>query len=184
MAAYPSVEIALSKKKMILLLAGSLMFVVLGAIFILHPPRSFPVDPSVFRVLGAISLLFFGYCAYVIGRKFNQTIPGVIINDKGITDNSSGVSAGEVLWSDISEIGVIQAYNQKFLVIYVHHPEDYIARQTGFSKKAMTMNYRLYGSPVSLSANSLKCSFDELYKLVNERLEAYTSSQSAPEERI
>jgi hypothetical protein len=94
----------------------------------------------------------------------------LIINSEGIIDNSSGVSAGLVLWKDIIEITTSNVMNQKFLMFIVKNPEEYINRQNGIVKrKAMEMNYRSYGSPISISANTLDTNFEELYELLQRK---------------
>ncbi|MGZ5190425.1 MAG: STM3941 family protein [Flavisolibacter sp.] len=69
--------------------------------------------------------------------------PGLIIDDTGLVDNSGGLSAGDILLSDIEEISVMQIQKQKMIMIYVINPQDYIDRQTSFLKrKGMQLNYK------------------------------------------
>ena len=95
---------------------------------------------------------------------------------QGIIDNSSGVSAGVVLWSDIEEIKISKVMSQKFLMFIVKNPQDYIDKVTNpLKKKTVEMNYKSFGSPISISANSLQTNFDSLYKLLTEKMEEYKS---------
>jgi len=164
------IEIPLSKIKLTLMLTGSIIFVAIGFWFVIKKPvTSLPVlgNSTIMFIVGIISILFFGICAIFVSQKITENTPGLIINDEGITDNSSGVSAGLVLWRDISEIRKTNVFNQAFIIVIVKNPEEYIARQTNFLKKRlMTMNYKSYGSPVNISPNSLKCNFNELYLMI------------------
>jgi hypothetical protein len=109
-------------------------------------------------------------CKTLFIKKLPDNKPGLIINSEGIIDNSSGVSAGLVLWKDIIEITTSNVMNQKFLMFIVKNPEEYINRQNGIVKrKAMEMNYRSYGSPISISANTLDTNFEELYELLQRK---------------
>lgn len=166
------IEIQLSKIKLLLLLLGSLTFVGLGLWFIITPPEihnSYWSSPTKILIVGYVSIIFFGLCALFIIRKLPDNKPGLIIDNLGLSDNSSGVSGGQILWSDISNISVIEIHRQKFILLKVKNPQDYINRQTSaFKRKMMKMNFNMYGTPLSLTSNSLKISFNDLYKLLAE----------------
>ena len=168
------IEIPISKSKITLLLVAALIFVGLGLWFVIAPPRSgnaFWNNQTKVTIIGYASIIFFGICAVYSIYKLSDNKPGLIIDHLGILDNSSGMPAGPILWSDIEDISVIELYRQKLLMIKVKNPEDYINRQTGLLKrKSMLLNNKLYGAPVSLSANGLKISFDELLHLITTNL--------------
>lgn len=169
------IEIPLSKSKNITMLIGSIGFVAIGIWFITNPPHSensFWGDPGKLKVIGYLSILFFGFTSIVLFRKLFDKKPGLIIDEKGITDNSSGVSAGEIAWSDIEKITVIQIQKQNMLLVHVSNPKEYIEKQKGsFKKHMMEMNYKLYQTPLSITPNTLQISFSKLSKLLSERLE-------------
>jgi hypothetical protein len=173
------IEIPLSKTKMILTFFGSLLFVGLGLWFVINPPKSnhwLFGNPTVIFIAGIASVIFFGLVAVIIFRKFSDKKPGLIINKQGITDNSSGVSAGLIPWTDIQEITISQVMSQKFLMFTVKNPEFYLDQVTNpLKRNAMKMNYKTYGSPISISANSLQTNFDDLHKLLIEKLNEYKS---------
>jgi len=168
------IEIPLSKKKMLLAFFGAIVFVGLGVLFLINPSMfTNPIfrNPTIILIVGFASVLFFGLVAITVFRKLSDKKAGLIINRQGIIDNSSGVSAGLVLWSDIEEIKISNVMSQKFLMFIVKNPQDYINRVTNpLKRKGMEMNYRTYGSPISISANSLQINFDKLYKLLIEKM--------------
>lgn len=170
------IEIPLSKKKLILMLIGSICFVAAGLWFVINPPtisNPFFGNPTVILVTGIASILFFGLCAIYIARKLPDNKPGLIIDNIGLTDNSSGVSAGQILWSDIENISVIEIHRQKLIMLQVKNPQDYIDKQTsGFKRKMMQMNFNMYGTPLSITSNSLQIKFDELLNNLNDHLKA------------
>lgn len=172
------IEIPLSKNKLILMFLGSLIFVALGLWFVIKPPtisNRFLNNPTLILTVGIAAILFFGLCTIFLAKKLLDRTPGLTINDQGITDNSSGVSAGLIQWSDIVAITVENVANQRFIMVIVKNPNDYINRQTGFIKrKLMEINYKSYGSPISISANGLKSNFVELYKII---LDKYNDSK-------
>jgi hypothetical protein len=168
------IEIPLSKKKLILMLIGSIGFVAAGLWFVIKPPaisNPFFGNPTVILVTGIASILFFGLCAIYIARKLPDNKPGLIIDNIGLTDNSSGVSAGQILWSDIENISVIEIHRQKLIMLQVKNPQDYIDKQTsGIKRKMMQMNFNMYGTPLSITSNALQINFDELLNILNDHL--------------
>lgn len=173
------IEIPLSKKKLFLILFGAIVLVLIGLWFLINPPISSNQNfglSSIYSIVGFISVLFFGLGAFAIFSKISDKKAGLIINSQGIIDNSSGVSAGLVSWKDIQEIKVAQVMNQKFLMLIVKNPQDYLAKVTNtIKRKGMELNYKTYGSPISISASSLKTDFDELHKLLVDKMKEYNS---------
>lgn len=170
------IEIPLSKKKLTLMLIGSIGFVAAGLWFVINPAtisNPFFGNPTVIFVTGIASIIFFGLCAVYIARKLPDNKPGLIIDNIGLTDNSSGVSAGQILWSDIENISVIEIHRQKLIMLHVKNPLVYIDKQTsGFKRKMMQMNFNMYKTPLSITSNSLQIKFDELLNILNDFLNA------------
>ena len=171
------IEIPLSKKKILLLLFGAIAFVGFGVLFLTNPSMFINGvfrSPTIIFIAGLASVLFFGLCAIVAFRKLFDTKIGLVINREGIIDNSSAVSAGLVLWSDVQEIRTCSVASQKFLIFIVENPQDYIDKVSSpFKKRAMEMNYKTYGSPISISANSLQMNFNNLHNLLIEKMKEY-----------
>jgi hypothetical protein len=172
-----TITIPLSKGKLFLLLAGSVMFVAAGIWFWLEPENfSHHILNSVttVKIVGVLAVIFFGACGVIAIRKLIDSNPGIIIDQHGIIDNSSGVSNGIIAWSEIEGIKTTQVHNQKFMLLMVTHPEARIESQPGsFKKRMMKINYRMYGTPICISSNSLQCSFDELYKTITASYNKY-----------
>lgn len=168
------IEIPLSRKRIFLMLLGSLMFVAIGLWFVITPPtisNSYWGNPEKLAIVGCASIVFFGLCVFYLFRKLSDNKPGLITDQTSLTDNSSGVSGGQILWADIEGISVMEVHKQKLIMIHVTNPQDYINKQTSsFKRKMMQMNYKMYGTPLSITSNSLKISFDELISTLNDRL--------------
>ena len=170
------IEIALSKSKIVLMLLGALTFVAIGLWFVIAPPtieNSYWGNPTKIAIAGYASIIFFGLCAFFFIRKLPDNKPGLIIDDTGLVDNSSGLSAGHILWSDIENISVIEIHRQKLIMLQVKNPQLYIDRQTSlFKRKGMELNNKMYGTPLSITANGLKTSFDNLMTILTDKLQA------------
>jgi hypothetical protein len=158
------------------MLLGSLAFVAIGVGFVISPPtiaHSYLSNSTTITITGLASIIFFGLCAYFLSKKLPDNKPGLIIDPTGLTDNSSGVAAGKVLWEDIEEISVMQIQRQKLIMLQVSNPQVYIDKQTsGFKRKMMQLNYKMYGTPLSINSNGLKISFDALLSTLTDRLNA------------
>lgn len=168
-------KIELSKIKLVFNFIGALLFVILGFWFILKP-ATFSKNLFVLEILvyfvGFASILFFGLVAILVFKKLLNKKPGFIISAKGITDNSSGISAGFISWEEINSFQITQVFAQKFIAIILKDPEHYLSQVEGkFKKRSMKLNYKTSKSPVNISTNSLKISFGELLQLLNEGLE-------------
>lgn len=171
------IEIPFSKTKMLKTIYSAIVFVGIGLWFLLSPPKisnPFFGNATVISIVGVVSIFFFGLILITMIRKVRDKNAGLIINNQGVIDNSSGVSAGLVTWADIQEIKVTKVMNQKFLMFIVKNPKEYIDRvKNPLKRKGMEMNYRSYGSPISISANSLQTNFDNLYTLLTEKIKEY-----------
>jgi hypothetical protein len=173
--------IPLSKGKLLLSTLGALTFVAIGFWFILAPPTrtGSSLESTLLMVLGLVAIVFFGGIAILIIRKLFDQRPGIIITEEGISDNSGGISVGQILWQDIEKFEVLQIQRQRLILILVKNPQDYLERQSnGWKRKLMAMNYRQYGTPLSISTNGLKISFTALLEILKHQLELFQQQNS------
>ena len=105
-------------------------------------------------------------------RLLKQAKPGLIIDQYGITDNSNATSVGLIEWVDIEAIETIQVTSTRFLILHTTQPEKYLHRaKNGLLRATMQANYKRYGSPISITANTLSIKFSALENLVLEAFE-------------
>ncbi|HWJ29515.1 MAG TPA: STM3941 family protein [Flavisolibacter sp.] len=169
------IEIPLNKTKILVMLLGALMFVAIGIWFVVDPPEidnSYWGNPTRLAIAGYAAIAFFGICAAYFISKLPDKKPGLIIDETGLIDNSSGIAAGHILWTDIENISALEIHKQRLVMLEVRNPQDYIDRQKNFLKrKSMAMNYKMYGTPLSISANGLKIPFPELLGIITRKLQ-------------
>ncbi|MCX7343521.1 MAG: hypothetical protein NT128_05205 [Proteobacteria bacterium] len=126
-----------------------------------------------------LSILFSGSAAFFILKKLCDNSPGLIITEEGVTDNSSATSVGFIPWEDVIKIEEIKISHQKFINLVLRDPQTYIDKQkSAFKRRAMKMNYNMCGTPVSISANSLKCSYKELKAMLEQKFVEYNKKNS------
>ncbi|MDR2222926.1 MAG: hypothetical protein LBE34_09310 [Flavobacteriaceae bacterium] len=169
--------IPLSKAKMALLMFACFVFVALGVCFVFAPPQGNHAiynNPYILFVIGIASIILFTFFAILYIKKMFDPKPGLIINNQGIWDNATAVSAGLIPWKDILSIEEVEAYSQKFILVVVSNPEEYLNKVTNsFKRKAIEANFKQYGTPISISANGLKISKNQLIKLLIEQSKKY-----------
>ena len=158
------------------MLIGATIFIILGILFISRPENfvsQLHRNITVIRAVGILSLVFFGTCAiYGMIKLFDKKY-GLIINTDGITDNTNASSVGHINWADISSIKAQQVMSAKFLLIFIKNPDVYLDRTTGSKRKLLQANMRMYGAPLSIIANSIKCNFDDHEKLIESNLKEF-----------
>jgi len=167
------IEIPLGKKKITILLLASALFV-LGGIWMAFDPEKFihtffGIDNhSTVRFWGISATLFFGLALiYGITKLFDKKA-GLILNEQGIIDNTTAASIGLIEWTDIKGIRTGQVISTKFLLIDIKEPEKYIKKaKSKMRSKLMKANLNSYGTPLSITSNTLKYNFDALEKLIH-----------------
>ena len=165
------IEIPLSKRKIILFLIGSIMFVVAGILGIIMPERfnSIYKSPEFIRITSILGVIFFGLSmVFTFKKLIGNNKFGLVIDEYGITDYSTATSIGLIEWSDIKAIEKINFASKNILVIYVNNPEMYINKASNaIAKHALRMNFKMTGSPITIIPYSLQnVKIDELEKMV------------------
>jgi hypothetical protein len=178
-------EIPLNKTKIIGLILASVMFVTLGFWFITSfATLQTDFSPSLIRMIGAASILFFGVALYYSIKKYFDKKPGLIFSHRGIVDNSNGTSIGLIEWNDITGIKVVEVWKNKSILFQTNAPEKYIAKAGKHQAYLMQANMKTYGTPLCITPQTLKIDFDQLYDLILEKyyLNKKESKQTADSE--
>jgi hypothetical protein len=174
--------IELSKTKLVLLILGACAFVVAGVWLLsldaaeIRSGRSFRFffnEPIIVYVAGVASILCFGLGGLYGLRKLFDKRPGLIFNNSGIVDNASAVAAGFIPWSEVLGAGVYEIQKQKMLIIGVRDPQKYVGRGGALKRALNKANYKMSGSPISISSVALKIDFAELISLFNRYHQKY-----------
>ena len=180
--------IELSKTKLALLVLGSCAFVAAGLWLLsadaesIRSGRSFRLffnDPVVVRVAAVAAILLFGLGGLYGLKKLFDKRPGLILNSSGLVDNASAVAAGFIPWSEVLGSGVLEIQKQKMLIIGVRDPQKYIDRGSALKRTLNNANYKMSGSPVSISSVTLKIDFAELVSLFNRYHQKYGGGPDA-----
>ena len=169
------IVVPLSRGKISLVFLGSIVFVAIGVV--LWPavdliPHDTPVYWEMATAL-VVAVAFFGSCGLYALWKFFDAAPGLVIDEQGIIDNSSGMSAGRIPWSEIKGFHVTTVQRQRFLTIEVQDPAKYVQRASFLKRQLVSINAKYFGGPIQISAGTLKIGFDELLKVANDSFQKY-----------
>jgi hypothetical protein len=170
--------IELSKAKLLRLLLVACALVILG-ILMLQPESEWTGsrpdfnEPALIRATGLFTVAFFGLCALLGVQKLFEKKPGLVLNSTGILDNSSGIAAGLIPWSEIVGFDIFHMPGERSLVINVIDPDKYVNRGSTIRRVLNKANVGLSGSPIAIASNSLKIDFDDLLQLCNAYLKKY-----------
>jgi hypothetical protein len=98
----------------------------------------------------------------------------LIIDKNGIIDSSSVGSVGLIEWGDIKGIRKTNVMSTQFLLIDVYDNDKYIKNaKNNFVSILLKTNTKTYGTPISISNKALKCSFEELDKIINDQYQSF-----------
>ena len=153
--------IALSRRKLILMIAGTLLFVAAGVWFLVASDEGSLVTtlgrfvpPWFVHRLGAAAALFgLAGAGYGIAKSRDEK-PGLILNSEGMVDNSSAVAAGFIPWSEVTDVDIFQIQSQRMLVVHVADPGKYVERGSALKRALNRANAGMCGSPIVISSNA------------------------------
>jgi len=182
MGAADELVIELSKSKVILMILGSFGFVALGYwLFSMDAAamKELPIDDPLFiHGVGIASMVFFSLTGIFGTRKLFDKKPGLVLNSAGIIDNSSGLAAGFIPWSEITGAEIYEIHRQKMLIIKVRNPEEFIQRGNVLRRAMVQMGSKMSGS-IAITSNTLKINFPELLSTFERYHGKYRQSMKA-----
>ncbi len=112
-----------------------------------------------------MALGVFGLSNYI--KRTNGPKEGLIINDEGIVDNTTGHGVPLIKWEDVKGVREEFVAMNKFVRVDVANAESYIKQGKTASKRQMMKNYnKSAGSPFLIAARVLGLKHDELFQVL------------------
>lgn len=148
----------------------SSIFVIAGVWLLSLDPAEMREGPSGLRnpvtvyFFGIAAVLFFGSIAVSAFIKLFGRKEGIVVDAEGITDNSGGLAAGFIPWSDIKRVRL----RKGSLVVELVDPVRYVNRGWVLRRLANRANHHLLGSPVVLSDKALKADVSTIAAVIGE----------------
>lgn len=165
------IEIFTSKRKLVIALFSSLILIALGFTIIFgYPKDHLKSSYSVF--IGILTIFTFGIFALLAIKKLCSESESLIINKQGIILPKAGL----IEWSDIAGFTTVKIQGTKIILINVIEVEKYFSKLNKLSQFWVVKSQQLFGAPFSISPSSLKCKFNYLEQLLQEKLREYRES--------
>ncbi len=157
------IEISLSRGKLLMGVLGSVLMISASVFIWWMGVARMNLILKGIAILGgglfSIALVFWV-------KKFFDFKPGLVLNKKGILDNSNSISVGLIPWYTITGIGERAISSQKLILVYVSNPKELMEQQTFVKRRFLKGNFERYGTPVAIISNTLDCSYSKLYELL------------------
>ncbi|KFF10359.1 hypothetical protein IW15_20190 [Chryseobacterium soli] len=165
------IEIYSSKKKSLMLLIVSIVFVVLGFWLLLEANNltGWKARSPIFtRGIGIASILFFGLGVFIGLKRLIKSEIALIIDTKGLNMNPKKSLNEFIKWSDINGFEEIKIQNTQIVIVGVKNPEYWLDKETsGFRRKLMQFNINNYNSPFNIAASGLDITSHKLIDTLN-----------------
>jgi hypothetical protein len=174
------VEIYSSKKKSVMLLIGSILFVVLGFWLFLNAENLTGwrvTNPFFTRGIGIVSILFFGLVIFIGIKRLIKSEISMIVSFEGINLNPRKSLTDFIKWNDIIGFDEIKIQSTRIIIISVKNPEYWLSKEAnGIRRKLMRFNISNYHSPFNISAAGLDISYDKLIEILNNYFDKYKNA--------
>ena len=160
------ITIPLHKGKLLRWFLMSALFMVLG-VWLARKATSFEGLTAARAWFGAISCILFAAAGMIVlGSKLFDKRPGLVLNDEGI--HRLGVFAFQpvIPWKHITHCSITNVKGTKILLVHVDNVEEVLARMNPISRAMQRMVLSHYGTPHSLTSNTLQCDLDDLKRTI------------------
>ena len=170
-------EVPASRGKTFLLVLLAACFVAFGAWLLtldaefIRSQRRFN-SPTLIVVVAWITISFFGIACLAGIWRLLSSKPGLVLSDSGIEIIAFGRHT-TVPWEDIAGFSIFELKRTRMLVPVLKDPHTYIEDGGAIRRAVARANYKICGSPIAISSDTVKLSFDELTSLVVSYFERY-----------
>jgi hypothetical protein len=157
-----------SRAKMALVLLGSIVFVVIGVwIGTLRIERVVPILEVI--VATYIGVPFFGACGLYAAYRLAIRRPALQIDSSGITDTSSALGAGRLLWDEVDHVVLYKYYGQSMLGVIPRDLDILLVRQHPVRRYLTKLNLQLGCAPINVAQVGLPMKVAELADVLRTR---------------
>lgn len=119
------------------------------------------------RAMGVAATTFFGALTLAVGDLAVRPGPGLVIDDEGIVERTSGMAAGRVRWEEISALRIVRHANQQRVVgLDLHDVEAHMDRLAGWRRWLLRTNMRTGWPAVAIHVDSLGQDAEQLAALL------------------
>ena len=169
-----NIKIPVNRKRFPVLLVVGLFFTVLIMTLLRLGGNVDPAEELTKRVIDSVILLIplFYTCSALV--EYMKTLfdkdAALFVSEKGIDDNLSVFSCGEISWSEISGVEIVQLLNMEILVVKLANPMDVINRQSILKRWILRRYVRQGRSPIMISEKKIDYNLHDLKNILTSHL--------------
>lgn len=127
------------------------------------------------KIIGIAGIIFFGVGSIILLKGFINPKDILIIDQDGITDNSSNVSIGFVPWNEIKSVYLENIGNDDFISIDLENFEEKLEKLPLYKRKAINANLKLGYSPILINVHLTKYKPVEVLDIIRKYKDVYSS---------
>lgn len=105
------------------------------------------------KILFVVGALFCVYGAIYMMKRIKSGKAVLIVDQTGVTDNSSAAALGFIPWADIDRIYMDSMMNNQFIELVLKDEEKYLAKMSGYKKFTALSNKKLGHQIVCITLN-------------------------------
>ena len=159
------ITVHFSKGRVLLILVGAMGFLAVSIWLLTQPSAKVSFQGALAAWICIPFSIIVGAFAF---SRLCSNKPALIIDERGITDNASGMAVGFVPWEDITGAGIGKFRKQEFLGIAVRNPEQYLAKPSWLRRRLMKTNRSALGYEINIPQFALSVSIETLLPYINE----------------
>ena len=166
------------RSSQILFLLGSLVFIVSGIWII------FGNFNLLHKIAGIVAILFFGYGAVFFVKGMISPTPLLIIDENGITDNSTASSVGYIPWEDVVNISKVvtavvgvKMASGRYIAVDVKDINKYTDKASPLAAKMMSANMSLGYHPINIALYLADRKLEDVFEILNKYFDEYKKNK-------
>lgn len=105
------------------------------------------------KILFVVGALFCVYGAIYMMKRIKSGKAVLIVDQKGVTDNSSAAALGFIPWADINRIYMDRLMNNQFIELVLKDEEKYLTKMHGYKKFTALSNKKMGHQIVCITLN-------------------------------
>ena len=157
-----------SRLKTLLVLLGSIAFVVIG-IWIGTPEVARGVATWKVVIASYVGVPFFATCGLYAAYRLAHHRPAVEIDATGITDAASALGVGRLSWDEVDHVVLYTYSGQSMLGIVPKDFDIFLSRQHVVRRSLTKLTLTLGCAPVNIAQVALRMKVAELASLLHTR---------------
>ena len=129
--------------------------------------------------IGILPMAFVaGGLAWWSHRRVHTKTVALLINDEGITDDSSYLPGGLVKWEEIKSVEYLHYMGHRHIAVYLHDVETYLSRVPAWLQGSHRSNSGVWGTPCVIAAANLNVPLDEAKEAIEWGLREWQARQA------